>query len=880
MVDGPLGSHGFGRKSLWQTAGEIHVASILKHGHRESLTGALVRGCLERHQLEVGTGTPILNADFTTYGSLATTSWLKTLWEYLDDIDAIIKLKHSPLVAQRAHDEFIMDAFVRCNTTPVNLRKANRCRLYLQVLTVADITTGDGRELTVSAINGVKEECQTSLDWPYQPKPPAEDWKVWRETLTKALRPPDTGESLSRKLHKPLGDWLVDDAEQHKANWYYSPLEDRLYQRNGTSWNPWAPVNRTSQRSTYRRWTPREGTTAALPGDAKRTKISSFAEQSVWTSGWANSTTRLSDPRDNQATPDANLLQRMRSGPRSRRWATENCILEDNGEKLADGIRKGSAVAISDGSFKDELATAASILLGEATVGFPGRITTLCVAPGGPSCASAYRGELSGLFSSLCTVEYVCNLHRITSGKVTIACDNETGLWKSVLYHQDPDTATSDFDLISAIRAKIRSLPITVEGHWIKGHQDDYVMIQHLDFWARTNIVCDALAKSFWEVKAVAAEEIQWEIEGEMPALYLGPQKVSRKVPDRLYDWAAGKTAQDYWLRKRKISEQSAPYIDWTVVKTATASLGFGMKLWKMKHLTERCPCGKNMKRWKLWTESTCPLCEDEEEDVDHLYRCSALDDAWPDAIEPLCDWLRKARTDRDIIDTIVDGICSWRRDEEPRMCRDNLSPDLAEAAREQDSIGWRNFIDGFVSHKWRSTIEARRQASGSRRRGKSWAVGIIRQLWQLSRDVWDHRNEVAHEGEDSMTAQATEELRAAVIEQFEKGRDGIPSRLALHLFQGTIAELLSKPMVVQRAWLHGVLTARERHIRRTGGEITDGLQASRRVMMNWVFTRRSTNRSRLSASRRRRRRATMEDRHSRAIQLQEAAGPDQREPD
>ena len=118
------------------------------------------------------------------------------------------------------------------------------------------------------------------------------------------------------------------------------------------------------------------------------------------------------------------------------------------------------------------------------------------------------------------------------------------------------------------------------------------------------------------------------------------------------------------------------------------------------------------------------------------LYRCTALDDAWPDAIEPLCDWLRKARTDRDIIDTIVDGICSWRRDEEPRMCRDNLSQDLAEAAREQDSIGWCNFIDGFVSHKWRSTIEARQQASRLQRRGKSWVVGIIRQLWQLSRDV------------------------------------------------------------------------------------------------------------------------------------------------
>jgi len=196
---------------------------------------------------------------------------------------------------------------------------------------------------------------------------------------------------------------------------------------------------------------------------------------------------------------------------------------------------------------------------------------------------------------------------------------------------------------------------------------------------------------------------------------------------------------------------------------------------------------------------------------------------------------------------------------------RGTLPQDLSDVAVEQDAIGWRNFIDGFVSKGWSVAVQARFVAGGRRQTGHRWVVGLLRQLWKLSRDIWQYRNELAHGGVDSLSRHALDELNREILDQFRRGREDMPARLTGHFFRGSVHRLLAKPEPAKQAWLYGVVVARERHLRREYGDSAPTLAASRKVMRNWI-QRRPVWRSRLRSPLRPRR--------------QNANGPDQREPD
>ena len=108
-----------------------------------------------------------------------------------------------------------------------------------------------------------------------------------------------------------------------------------------------------------------------------------------------------------------------------------------------------------------------------------GRFVVLNIVPGLSSCQSAYRSELSGIYGSVCAVEQVCVTHKVIAGRVTIGCDGEEALWLSAESDELVGPSNSDYDLISAIRAKIEVLPVEVDTHWVKGHQDDLALSEN-----------------------------------------------------------------------------------------------------------------------------------------------------------------------------------------------------------------------------------------------------------------------------------------------------------------------------------------------------------------------------------------------------------------
>ena len=111
---------------------------------------------------------------------------------------------------QREGDVSIMQAFVQCpKITRAMLKQANAVRLYLRVVTIADLADVGGTFIPSGMLTG-EWTAGTDLKWPYQPKPTAAAWSTFRRCLRLTFctkTPPYSRPSHSLELDSSLGRW-------------------------------------------------------------------------------------------------------------------------------------------------------------------------------------------------------------------------------------------------------------------------------------------------------------------------------------------------------------------------------------------------------------------------------------------------------------------------------------------------------------------------------------------------------------------------------------------------------------------------------------------------------------------------------------------------
>ena len=105
------------------------------------------------------------------------------------------------VTALRINDYSIMDLVLSNNSiNPDEIKQINRCRIYLRVETLADITNARGTQVLSSAYLCLPEGRLQSDDlWPYQPQPGPQHRKCW----TKFIQQYCKNDSL--ELLSPLG---------------------------------------------------------------------------------------------------------------------------------------------------------------------------------------------------------------------------------------------------------------------------------------------------------------------------------------------------------------------------------------------------------------------------------------------------------------------------------------------------------------------------------------------------------------------------------------------------------------------------------------------------------------------------------------------------
>jgi hypothetical protein len=209
--------------------------------------------------MESGIGTPILEDNrpliYIEWG------WIPSIQDFLLHINSqIINATNRPLL-YRQHDSYLMDAQILPQLTRKEQILINRCRLFLQVERLSDISSAD----RTTILDDWKQandhtSSRSAKSWTSQGNPGEEAWKIWRLFLDRAFL-------TNGKLRQNLGKWIQFNPdrifyaryqESTKTLWHYlndnkwtshkliqSDRRSMLFSNKHESSMPYPPIDST-----------------------------------------------------------------------------------------------------------------------------------------------------------------------------------------------------------------------------------------------------------------------------------------------------------------------------------------------------------------------------------------------------------------------------------------------------------------------------------------------------------------------------------------------------------------------------------------------------------------------------------------------------------
>ena len=498
------------------------------------------------------------------------------------------------------------------------------------------------------------------------------------------------------------------------------------------------------------------------------------------------------------------FAQAIRALPLSQHWSVQQCsTLTQLAADVADAILAGTAIAVSDGSFKDSFGTSAWTLRGDTNESF---ITGVNVVPGSDEDQSAFRSELAGIYGIIIATTVLCELHDIHSGCITVACDGESAL--DYVFDWDKKwltASTPHLDLIAASRTLLRASPVQWKFHHVYGHQDDFV--GPLDRWATLNVAMDGLAKAHW-AHSVGTVSSSFQIHAEPWSVWINNEKLVTPLREKIYDFIHGPAVDEYWLSRKRFKAELYPSYDWEALDDAIRPLSISRRLWLTKHLSGWCSVGRMAKRWRLRATEECPRCLSVET-ARHVNSCKdpRAIDHMEKSVATLTVQLGRLYTSPVVIKERGRRLTEWKRGI-PFSQVSSKHPFLQDALREQDLMGWDAFLDGSISQSWRYAQEYYLEFTKSPKTSKRWVSSLIQKVFEVAWDQWEHRNGILHDVDNKFDKVIAIQVDAEIRRHFRAGRGSL-LREDQGLFRAGVQRILARPLNQKQRWLTFVRAAK-----------------------------------------------------------------------
>jgi hypothetical protein len=831
MVLAPLKFQGLGIPHPFGTQVSKHIEVLLRHPSNRTKTGAYLEAAVQEHQLETGTSFGIFQQEYRNTAILASDTWIKRVWKELEGMDIYVAFDSPVLPLRCSGDALLVEVFMDLEVDQEELKWLNWCRMYLQVCTVSDIATADGRCIRQSAWLGERDGMHRSrYQWPRTVRPNRNRWALWQDTLTRSLLASDGPQRL---LRQPLGPWY-DPIEDW--NWLVSPTHG-VFHRHGQVWKHYSRLEggRTSSRRfrlgssmslTMQRKRPHSDVEPAsalapsapfwnkpLPEDVFRATLQPARSSDEVVLTGIGLAKRSLQP-DSQPSLFAAWQAASAEVTEYFGWTPDEIEIEGDEGRLVEALLSGRLCVISDGSYKQNLGTAAVQLLPRK--GGTDRIIVQCQTPGLPQDQSAYRSELIGLLAGIMVVDWLLQQWAPTlpsKPRVRIACDGFSALLNTFSDNRvTPQQA--QFDLVSSLREALSHSKASWEPSHVYGHLDNATSFDCLSWWSQRNVEVDNWAVAYRHQLEMSNQLIAPNARffTELAALYIGGVKQSRLDPEYIQELVALPALRKRWCKKLTVPPEAESETDWMSLDRAMRSLPAGVQRWTTKHVVGMCGVGKFKVRWGSETSAACPCCGEFEDHL-HVPRCMAPSASaeWDRRTSALDQWLDSQVTDPAIKHAILLLLQGVR---DPSLPSTRVVPGrLRSAFRSQQCIGYQGLLEGRLSCKWASLQEEYLQSRGSQRSPTLWVSRLSQQLILLGFQMWEHRNSVQHSEDNVQLRERSRLVNDGIHSQFDMGLTDLP-KVVQRMLSVKRRTVLNKPLVDREEWLKLVRMERTAHRR------------------------------------------------------------------
>jgi len=166
-----------------------------------------------------------------------------------------------------------------------------------------------------------------------------------------------------------------------------------------------------------------------------------------------------------------------------------------------------------------------------------------------------------------------------------------------------------------------------------------------------------------------------------------------------------------------------------------------------------------------------CPRCQNPTEDQHHIITCLAplalL--VWQTSLSKLCKWLSEQSTLPEFADNFIMGLCQWH---DVTSTANQVYP---RWLAEQQDVGWSSALDGWLSLQWWYEQDQFWSRICSRKSSKWWTAKLIKKIWDIAWDMWEHQNEALHHSLENRQNILESVINNKITQFYALGRNILP---------------------------------------------------------------------------------------------------------
>ena len=436
-------------------------------------------------------------------------------------------------------------------------------------------------------------------------------------------------------------------------------------------------------------------------------------------------------------------------------------------QQFNEAIRSGIIKIVSDGSYCpiSELGTAAWIIEFGA-IQLHGAIQV----PGHKADQCSHRSEIFGLIAGINHLNKLCQTVKITSGNCSGGCDGEGSIYISNESYDIVKSSRKHFDAIQSLHSVITHSTIHLKLEHIKGHKDDTALYSTLSREEQLNVQADSCAKQHME--KVKERDTTDTTNTDLPHstcsifAYSSNQwiRISSSLLNNLSNIVDGNRLRQYWNKKHKYGSLNETRIDWSTLECSHKAMVHPSMKWLCKFRTGFCGIGSKMVTYKKQSHSHCPRCYCRPETTTHLLQCRhpEVDELWTNQLNDTKKWFLSYGGPKTMIETILQEIHCWRK-QTPRIDIEQVHLPIRNCVHVQRQIGWKKFIEGFITTEWLSFLTIYFDDNKIRKSAKRMISQLQRRIWTIIWNIWDHRNTFVHDRNQTLNNKTTMDINQEI---------------------------------------------------------------------------------------------------------------------